>query len=233
MAAKTAVTLKPFDGFPAQMFDFLQGLEEDNSKSYWEAHRDTWEERVREPVAAFMETLEPEFGSLRTFRPNRDVRFSADKSPYKTWVGVTTSGRAVGGVGHFVRVDAHGIRVAGGAMVFAKDQLDRYRKAVASPIAAAGFDKVRAAAAAHGLTVGPGKEGVYKRVPAGYDKSDPREELLRWKGAVIVAEFPRAKWMSTPKVLDKIRDVWVASTPLVEWIEKHVGPSDTPTRRPS
>lgn len=229
----TAGKLKPFDGFPPEMFDFLQGLEEDNSKAYWEANRNTWEEHVRDPVAAFMETLEPEFGLLRTFRPNRDVRFSADKSPYKTWVGVTTSGRAVGGVGHFARVDAHGLRVAGGAMVFAKDQLVHYRKAIASPLPAAEFDSIRVAVAGRGLEIGPGKEGTYKRVPTGFNKDDPREELLRWKGAVIVAEFPRAKWMSNPKVLDKIREVWTASTPLVEWIEKYVGVSEMPARRRS
>ena len=229
--ASTASEIKPFDGFPPQMFDFLQGLEDDNSRAYWEANRDTWEKDVRDPVAALMESLEPEFGSLRTFRPNRDIRFSVDKSPYKTWVGVTSSGRAVGGVGYFVRVDAHGLRVAGGAMVFARDQLDRYRDAITSPRPMAEFDNIRAAVAAHGLEVGAGKEGTYKRVPSGYDKDDPCEELLRWKGAVIVKEFPLARWMSTPKVLDKIHEIWTASTPLVDWIQKHIGSSATPVRR--
>lgn len=231
--ASTTGELKPFGGFPPQMFDFFKGLEDDNSKAYWTANRDIWEKHVRDPIAALMETLEPEFGPLRTFRPNRDVRFSPDKSPYKTWVGVTTSGRAVGGVGHFVRIDAHGMRVAGGAMVFARDQLVCYRDAITSPQSAAEFDSIRTTAAACGLEIGPGKEGTYKRVPSGYDKDDPHEELLRWKGAVIVTEFPHAKWMSSPEAVDRIREVWVGSTPLVEWIQKHVGASMTPARRRS
>src|SRR5215467_6720923 len=111
-----------FRGFPPELFAFFEGLEQDNSKAYWEANKATWEAKVQAPTQAIVADLEEEFGPLRTFRPNRDVRFSADKSPYKTWVGVTTSERSVGGIGCFLRVEASGMRLASGSMVMAPDQ---------------------------------------------------------------------------------------------------------------
>ncbi|MER7756975.1 DUF2461 family protein, partial [Kitasatospora sp. NPDC097643] len=128
---------REFTGFPAELFTFLEGLEQDNSKAYWEAHRAVWEASVKDPVERLMADLAPEFGPLRTFRPNRDVRFSQDKTPYKTWVGVATSERAVGGIGAFLRVDADCLRLAGGAMALAPDQIKRFRAAVYLLLAAA------------------------------------------------------------------------------------------------
>jgi len=220
-----------FAGFPPALFTFLAGLEKDNSKSYWDAHKAIWEAEVHEPVQALMADLEPEFGPLRTFRPNRDVRFSKDKSPYKTWVGVTTSERAVGGIGYFLRIEAGAIRLACGSMVMATDQLERFRAAIANAATGADFDKLRARLARKGLTVGPGREDPLKRTPAGYPKDHPREEILRWKGAVVVKEFEQAAWMYKSGAAGKIREVWSGAAPLTNWITEHVGESTIPPRR--
>ncbi|MFB6720810.1 DUF2461 domain-containing protein [Kribbella sp. NPDC056345] len=221
-----------FDGFPRALFTFLAGLEKDNSKSYWDANKATWEAEVRDPVEALMAELEPEFGPLRTFRPNRDVRFSKDKSPYKTWVGVTTSERAVGGIGYFLRIESGAIRLACGSMVMASDQLERFRAAVANAASGADFDELRERLAGQGLTVGPGREDPLKRTPTGYPKDHPREEILRWKGAVVVKEFEQAAWMHKASAADKVREVWSGAAPLTNWITEHVGESTTPVRRP-
>ncbi len=222
-----------FAGFPRELFTFLEGLEADNSKSYWESHKDVWEESVQEPVQALMAELEPEYGPLRTFRPHRDTRFSKDKSPYKTWVGVTSSDRAVGGIGSFLRVEAAGIRLACGSMAMAPDQIERFRSAIVNAATGAEFDEIRSALAADDLEVGPGKMPTLKRTPTGYPKDHPREELLRWKGAVVVKEYDRAAWMHRPAVLETVREVWTGAAPLSDWIHANVGESDTPRRRPS
>ncbi|MET7280712.1 DUF2461 domain-containing protein [Kribbella sp. NPDC005582] len=221
-----------FGGFPRAMFTFLEGLEKDNSKSYWDANKATWESEVREPVEALMADLESEFGPLRTFRPNRDVRFSKDKSPYKTWVGVTTSERAVGGIGYFLRIESGAIRLACGSMVMASDQLERFRAAIDNAASGAEFDELRERLARKGLTVGPGREDPFKRIPAGYPKDHPREDVLRWKGAVVVKEFEQAAWMYKAGAAGKVREVWSGAAPLTDWITTYVGESTTPARRP-
>jgi len=228
VAAKQATT--SFAGFPRELFTFLAGLEADNSKTYWDANKAIWEASVREPVEALMADLEPEFGPLRTFRPNRDVRFSKDKSPYKTWVGITTSERSVGGIGCFVRLEASGIRLASGSMVMAPDQIERFRAAIDDAATGAEFEKIGRQLAAAGLPVGPGRQPPLHRTPAGYAKDHPREEMLRWKGAVVVKEHKLATWMYKPAAIDKIREVWSGAAPLTTWIDKYVGESTMPAR---
>lgn len=220
----------PFSGFPPEMFTFLEGLEKDNSKAYWEAHRATWEASVKEPVQRLMADLEDEFGPLRTFRPNRDVRFSKDKSPYKTWVGVTTSDRAVGGIGAFLRIDADGMRLAGGAMALAPDQIKRFRSAIDDTRSATEFDTIRRKLTDQELPVGPGMPPVLKRVPTGYPADHPRGELLRWKGAVVVKDYPLDDWLHQPRAIDAVREIWTATAPLKNWIDTYVGESETPRR---
>ncbi|MEV4770771.1 DUF2461 domain-containing protein [Micromonospora humida] len=221
-----------FMGFPQDAFSFYEGLEKNNTKDYWEAHKATWETTVQTPVEKLMRDLEPDFGPLRTFRPQRDVRFSPDKSPYKTWTGVTTTSRAVGGVGCFLRPEADGLRLACGAMVLARDQLERFRAALDHPTHGAEFDRVVLDLAARGLPVGGGREPALRRVPKGFPKDHPRAESLKWKGVVVLREFERAAWMSTPEAMDVVRDVWQGAAPLNEWIQTVVGPSNEPTGRP-
>ena len=70
-----------FTGFPVAALDFYDDLEMDNSKSFWEAHRDVYKESVEAPMKALTAALEPEFGTAKVFRPYRDVRFAKDKTP--------------------------------------------------------------------------------------------------------------------------------------------------------
>lgn len=229
MATRQATTR--FGGFPRELFTFLEGLEADNSKTYWDANKATWEASVREPVEALMADLDPEFGPLRTFRPNRDVRFSKDKSPYKTWVGVTTSERSVGGIGCFLRLEASGMRLACGSMVMAPDQIERFRSRIDNATTGAKFDEITRRLAANGLLVGPGRQPPLKRTPTGYAKDHPREEILRWKGAVVLKEYEQAAWMYKPTAVNKIREVWSGAAPLIEWIGRYVGESTIPPGR--
>ncbi len=78
-----------FKGWPVEALEFYEGLEADNSKVYWTDHKDTYTTAVHGPMAALLSDLAPEFGEGRVFRPYRDVRFSADKSPYKTSIAAT------------------------------------------------------------------------------------------------------------------------------------------------
>lgn len=115
-----------FGGFTSEAFEFYEGLQADNSKSYWAAHRETYERHVREPMEELCAELEDEFGPIKLFRPYRDLRFSKDKSPYKTHQGGHTS------EGFYLQLDADGLMVAGGMYAPTPEQLRRYREAVGS-----------------------------------------------------------------------------------------------------
>ena len=74
-----------FAGFSPEAFAWFAGLERDNTKAYFTATREVYETQVREPLEEMLEELAADFGGhVKMFRQNRDVRFSPDKSPYKT-----------------------------------------------------------------------------------------------------------------------------------------------------
>ena len=114
-----------FEGFGDGAVEFFEGLEADNSKAYWADNLALYREHVRGPMEALLAELEPEFaagfGKGKVFRPHRDVRFSKDKSPYKTHCGaVVEQGR--GGGAYYVEVSADGLLVAGGCFHTEPDQ---------------------------------------------------------------------------------------------------------------
>src|SRR5215216_5014379 len=78
-----------FRGWPAEAIEFYEGLEADNSKTYWQQNKVVYEELVRGPMDELLAELAPQYGEGRIFRPYRDVRFSKDKSPYKTAIAAT------------------------------------------------------------------------------------------------------------------------------------------------
>ena len=113
-----------FSGFPPAALSFYAELEDHNSRDWWLAHKDVYERDVRAPMLALLDGLEEEFGEAKLFRPNRDVRFSADKSPYKTAIGATLAG------GGYIQFSAAGLAAGRGMYMMAPDQLERYRRAV-------------------------------------------------------------------------------------------------------
>ena len=126
-----------FEGFPDEGLVFYEGLEADNSKTYWTRHKADYETHVRAPLLALVEELGPDFGTAKVFRPYRDVRFSNDKTPYKTHQGavLTLEGRAAA---WYLQISAEGLSVSGGMWRMESDQVDRYRRAVLRLAAIAG-----------------------------------------------------------------------------------------------
>ena len=78
-----------FSGWPLEAVEFFRGLQADNTKTYWNMYKARYEASVREPMAELLSGLSGEFGPSRIARPYRDVRFRADKSPYKTEIYAT------------------------------------------------------------------------------------------------------------------------------------------------
>src|SRR4051812_46783931 len=102
----------PFTGFPEAALDFYDDLEVDNTKSFWEAHKDVYAAAVKAPMTALVTALESEFGPAKVFRPYRDVRFAKDKTPYKTHQGAFVG--AGPACGWYVEIAARGFRTGAG-----------------------------------------------------------------------------------------------------------------------
>src|SRR5438445_12930858 len=105
---------------------FFLGLRMNNSKAYFDAHRRKYEDEVKAPMVALLADLEPEFGAAHLSRPNRDIRFAADKSPYK--LNIYADCRS----GGYVALDSDNLTAAGGRYMVDGEQLARFRKAVAA-----------------------------------------------------------------------------------------------------
>ena len=211
-----------FRGWPAEALEFFEALEADNSKSFWQRNRDAYESLVRAPLEELLEELAPEFGDGRIFRPYRDIRFSADKSPYKTNIA------AVIGDG-YVQLTADGLGAGSGMWEMAPDQLERYREAVSEDGPGGTLVDLVAKARASGVDV-TGHE-VLKTAPRGYAKDHPRIELLRCKGLITWREWPAAAWLGTRGAKDRLVEFFRLSEPLNEWLRTNVGPSTLPERR--
>lgn len=112
-----------FHGFGDGAVEFYDGLLADNSKPYWNDNKHIYERDVREPMQALLGELESEFGPGKIFRPYRDLRFTPDKTPYKTHCGAQAGP-------YYVEISSQGLLAAGGYHRMAPDQLVRYRAAV-------------------------------------------------------------------------------------------------------
>ncbi|MEH1129786.1 DUF2461 domain-containing protein [Micromonospora sp. CPCC 206061] len=225
--------MSAFGGFPPELFAFFAALEGDNSKSFWNAHKTHWERHVRGPMNALLDELTEEFGQLRMFRPNRDIRFSKDKSPYKLWAGATSESRAVGGIGYYIEVSATRMVTGYGAMAMTSDQLARFRAAIDDETSGQAFAKLHHELTSQSSPLTHGIDPPLKTPPRGYTSDHPRIELLRWKGAAIVREWDKADWMHTPEALDTVRDIWRSAAPLKAWLDVHVGAANEPKRTAS
>ena len=119
--------MSAFTGWPVEAVEFYEGLQADNSKVYWAAHKTVYENCVRAPMEQLLAELAEEFGAGKLFRPYRDVRFSADKTPYKT----TCSATLGSGTGQaYVSFSADALSVGGGLYMPDPATLQRYRIAV-------------------------------------------------------------------------------------------------------
>ena len=199
-----------------EALEFFEGLEADNSKTYWQQHRDVYEQKVRVPMEELLKELAPDWGEGRIFRPYRDIRFSRDKSLYKTNIA------AVIGDG-YVHLSADALGVGSGMYEMAPDQLDRYRKAVDhDPSGDQLATRVVAAKAAGLEVIG---HDVLKTAPKGYPKDHPRIELLRHKGLITWREWPAGAWLGTRKAKERVIEFFQQSKPVNDWLRTHVGPS--------
>ena len=201
-----------FRGWPVEAVEFYEGLEADNSRAYWLAHKAVYDQVVKAPMDELLAELAPQFGDGRVFRPNRDVRFSRDKSPYK----LNCAAQMPGG---YVSFSADGLFVGCGLYMPSPEQLRAFRAAVADERAGSALEVIVAALQGAGYDVGA--HDVLKTAPKGYPKDHPRIELLRHKGLVMSKAWPVGAWLGTATAKDRVVACLDAARPLADWLRRH------------
>jgi len=220
-----------FPGFPKRTVTFLRDLAANNNREWFAAHKAEYEAAVMEPSRAFvlamggrLRRLTPGIrfdpradGSL--FRIFRDTRFSPDKSPYKTNLGILFwegSGPRLECPGYYFHLEPPKLMLGGGMYSIPRPLLERYRRAAADPEYGSELAAiVKKITARPGYTLG-GEQ--YKRVPAGFDASPEAARLLRHAGLYAGWEGAIPAELRTPALIDFCWERFKPMEPLHRWL---------------
>src|SRR5579862_7330244 len=198
-----------FGGWPAEALAFYAGLEDDNSREYWTSRKAVYQEKVLRPMEELLQELSPEFGETKIFRPYRDIRFSHDKTPYKTHIGATLGSTC------YVQLSADGLSAGAGRWHLEADELIRYRAGVAGPDGAE-LAAIVAALEAGGVEVHG--HGTLKSAPRGYSADHPRIGLLRHKGLTSWQHWNPEPWLATSGAAVNVGDFLRSSAEVCVWL---------------
>jgi uncharacterized protein (TIGR02453 family) len=213
-----------FEGFPPTAFAWFRGIEADNSRAWFTAHRDTYDDAVRGALEAMLEEFADELGGrVKMFRQNRDIRFSRDKSPYKTTTYGLIIGRPDSLAALYAQLSSAGLFAGTGYYMLEGDQLTRFRDAIVDDSTGPALEAAVARVRASGIeTFGE----ALKTAPRGYPRDHPRAELLRHKSLIAGARRNAGtKGIPRDAALEDVRATWAACAPLNEWLDTHVGAS--------
>jgi uncharacterized protein (TIGR02453 family) len=206
-----------FTGLHPDAVAFYRELADHNDKAWWTANKTRYDDRVRAPFEALAETLGAEFGPLKIFRPYRDVRFSADKSPYKDHIGMVTQG---GGALLYLQLGADGLLAAGGMYETTPAQLARFRGIVDDARLYGDLEATLEELGDLGYT--PILSDALATAPRGFRTDHPRIHLLRLKRLAVQSRIGVEDWMWTPAALERIAQAWRDVSIWCDWLAENV-----------
>ena len=230
-----AASPERFTGFADPKF--FRELAKRQSRDWFTANKATYDEGFAKPMAALLGEVakkldraypDCELGEPKVFRIHRDVRFSKDKSPYKTHVSgvlpvkigagkVTETPAALYleiGFDAATGKDSH----MAGAGLYLMDpaQLAKYRKAALDDAKGAELARVVKALEKKGGSIEAGDR--LKNPPRGVDPGHPRAELLKLKGLVAMFEGISTSTLRKRDLVDWLLERGKLSAPLVRWL---------------
>lgn len=221
-----------FQGFPQAGLQFLAELTINNNREWFEEHKPDYVKYVRDPALAFIEALGSRLkalhkniaydlrtnGSGSLMRIYRDIRFSKDKTPYKTNVGIVFwEGDKLKNSSFYFHLEPAGAQMYAGIYQFEKPVLAAYRKAVLDDKMGAELQAVIDQLDAEGYKIF-GKH--YKRVPNGLPADHPRAELLKHDslGAHSLTISPEV--VATPQLVDVCYEHCKHLLPMEQWLAR-------------
>ncbi|MBM4188355.1 MAG: DUF2461 domain-containing protein [Gemmatimonadetes bacterium] len=228
-----------FLGFPSAAQRFLRDLGRNNNKAWFDAHRSDYEAELRAPMKALVEALDARLASFAPeivgdakrsmFRINRDIRFSKDKSPYKTNAGIwfyhQDAGRGVGqdaegGAGFYFHLDAKTSFVAAGVWMPPRTALGKIRDAIAAkPAALRAIVSTPAFRRRYGTFHA---DAMLTRVPRGYPPDHPAGDWLRLQSFTVGRDVAASE-LRTAGLVTKLATDFKAMLPLVRWLNSAMG----------
>ena len=226
--------------FSNQSLSFLRELSRNNAKPWFETNRHRYEEFVRQPLRDLIEEMDVRFarfapeivGDLKRspFRIYRDIRFSADKSPYKThascWFfhrgGAHSVGREAigGGAGFYFEFSPKRAFVGGGMWMPPRSALSRLREAIIED--QGGFERAIGDPALKRRFGAMSDEAMLKRTPRGFAADHPAAGWLRHQSFVFGRELPIAQ-ATSPRLPALLERDFETMLPLVRWLNRSLG----------
>lgn len=222
----------PFEGFPQQGLRFLKRLKRNNNRTWFESHKHEYEEFLKLPMQSFIFSLQPLFGTFAPefelspkhsiFRIYRDVRFSNDKTPYKTHIAAhfVLRGKQKGfvGSGYYFHIEPGEVFIGGGIYMPDTDQLKGIRKAISQR-----SDEFLSIINSRAFKKRFGKlEGTrLQRMPKGYEESHPLAEWLKLKQFFVGKSLPETTCYK-PNLVETIAAISEDAAPLVKFLNRAV-----------
>ena len=207
-------------------FEFLKSLGKNNNRDWFQEHKD-WYLQKHEEVIAFADELlaklnqhdliETESGKKSLFRIYRDVRFSKDKSPYKThWSGGFRRATKLRRGGYYFHIESGASMVGGGFWAPNKDDLQRIREEIA-----VNGDELREIINSKDFkeTFGTLDGEQLKTAPKGFDSDHPNIDLLRYKQFIFSISFSDDEVMA-PDFADKLNDAFKKMRPFFDFMSE-------------
>jgi uncharacterized protein (TIGR02453 family) len=202
-----------FAGFTRDAFSFWKGLERNNNRDWFHAHKDQYEQAVRRPMQLLIDELAPLYGPGRLSRINKDMRFAKEK-PYKNYL-------ATGLGGSYLSFSKEGLWVGTGMYKPEPAALRQLREAIASDSSGRKLTTLIASLRRKGFEVDT--HARLDKPPRGYDASHPRLELLCMKD-IYVGQLFGADAVSSALLLDGVVKAMAALEPFRAWLRKYARP---------
>ncbi len=226
--------------FSSASLTFLRALARNNEKPWFEANRQRYEDSIRRPMRELVEEMDarlarfaPEIiGDVKRspFRIYRDIRFSKDKSPYKTHVacwffhrdGAHNVGQSAvgGGAGFYFHLSPRESFLGGGMWRPPRPALDRFREAIAEKPEA--FERIVTAPDVKRRFGALSDEDMLKRTPRGFDPDHPAAHWLRHRSFILGRELDAAEAIGDDLPATLEAD-FAAMLPLVRWLNGVLG----------
>ncbi len=221
-----------FEGFPAECVKYYRGLKRHNDKIWFDNHRAEYDEDVIDPARRFVGAMGARLKRLAPgiqadprvnrsiFRIYRDVRFSSDKTPYKTHLGIwfwDGSGKRMDCSGFYFHLEPPRLGVYAGVYIFPKQMIAEYRNSVVDPKHGPALRRaVKKCLELPGCSIG-GKH--YKRVPRGFDPDHRNAEYLLHNGFGVGVEEAIPEELHTPEIIDWCYERYKAMAPVHRWLQ--------------
>ncbi len=222
-----------FNGFTKKTITFLRGLEKNNSKEWFDENRDLYDDHLMMPATLYVKEMGEKLKTISPgivadprrdksiFRLNRDVRFGANKQPYKTHLGIyfwDGKGKKLENPGFYFQLDKSKIMFGVGMHIFPREMLNPYRDAVTDPEMGRELNKIITKISKNtdykfGWT-------KYKKIPKGYDPDHSNKDYLLFGGIGFMYEEKNPMALFDKNFIGYSFKIFNDLSPIHKWLKK-------------